>query len=38
MFPNNETQLLNVLENSLRCINMYDLEFIVMNVFISGTY
>lgn len=38
MFANNETQLLNVLKNSLRCINMYDLEFIAMSIFISDTY
>lgn len=34
MFANNETQLLNVLKNSLECINLNDLEFIVMNIFI----
>lgn len=34
MFDNNEIRLLNVLMNFLRCIDMYDLEFIVMNIFI----
>lgn len=29
MFANKEIQLLNVLKNSLRCINVYDLEFIL---------
>lgn len=38
MFANNQTQLLNVLKNYLRCINMYDLEFTVMTIFISDTY
>lgn len=38
MFANKETQLLNVLKNSLRCINMYDGEFIVMPIFLSDTY
>lgn len=38
MFANNETQLLNELENSLRCINTYDPEIIVINIFISDTY
>ena len=28
-FANKEIQLLNVLKNSLRCINAYDLEFIL---------
>lgn len=34
MFDNNEIRLLNVLMNFLICIDMYDLEFIVMNIFI----
>lgn len=38
MFANNKTQLLNELKNFLSCINMYDLEFIIMNIFISDTY
>ena len=38
IFANNEIQLINVLKNSLRCINVYDLEFIAMNIFISDTY
>lgn len=38
IFANNEIQLLNVLKSSLRCINVYYLEFIAMNIFISDTY
>lgn len=38
MFANNKTQLQNELKNFLSCINMYDLEFIIMNIFISDTY
>lgn len=36
MFAHNETQLLRMLKNSLGCINLDDLEFIVMNIFLRA--